>query len=552
MKPNAERSPISGTLLASKPAKEGRSTSNEAWGTRIGLILAMAGNAVGLGNFLRFPVQAASNGGGSFMVTYFIALLLLGIPLMWIEWGIGRNGGRYRKGHIPGMFAAVWRHPAAKYVGVVGLVIPLVVMIYYTYIESWTLAFTWFSLTGDYFGNTTQEQMTGYLQSFQGIGDPATREHAWYTPYGFFLVALGINVWIISKGISGGIERLARIGMPILFLFATILAIVVLALPAGPDGASVADGLQFIYNPDLSRIGDPSVWLASAGQIFFTLSVGMGSLQAYASYLSTNDDIALNGIATAATNETAEVVLGGSIAIPAAVVFFGVTGAMAIAQSGAFNLGFATMPVVFQQLPAGNVLGAMWFGLLFFAGITSSVAMLTPVQAFFREEFKLKREPVAYTLGALAFLFGLMHIGWLEHGVLDEWDYWAGTFGLVVLAMLETIIFVWIFKPENAWRSIHQGADIRIPRVFRFIMTFITPLYLLFILSWWGWQDALPILRMERVAPGSEVYVLISRLVIVLFAISFIVLVRMAWKRNGYDDRKGFAEVDTTRIGVNA
>ena len=523
-----------------------QANSNEAWGTRIGLILAMAGNAVGLGNFLRFPVQAASNGGGSFMITYFVALLLLGIPLMWIEWGIGRNGGRYRKGHIPGMFAAIWRHPAAKYIGVIGMVIPLVVMIYYTYIESWTLAFTWFSLSGDYFGNSTQEQMVGYLQSFQGVGDPATRVHAWYTPYAFFLVTLAVNIWIISKGISGGIEKLARIGMPILFVFAAILAVTVLMLPAGPTGATVRDGLNFIYHPDLSRLNDPSVWLASAGQIFFTLSVGMGSLQAYASYLSTKDDIALNGIATAATNETAEVVLGGSIAIPAAVVFFGVSGAMAIAQGGSFNLGFATMPVVFQQLPLGNLLGAMWFGLLFFAGITSSVAMLTPIMAFFREEFGIRREYVAYALGAVTLLFGLMHIMWLEHGVLDEWDYWAGTFGLVLLAVIETVIFVWVFKPEKAWHSIHQGADMRIPRVFKFIMTFVTPVYLLVILSWWGWQDALPILRMERVAPGNEIYVIISRLVIVLFAVVFLVLVRMAWKRNGYDDRAGFALVENT------
>ncbi len=103
--------------------------NREAWGSRIGLILAMAGNAVGLGNFLRFPVQAAGNGGGSFMVPYFIALLLLGIPLMWIEWGIGRHGGRYGKGHVPGMFAALWRHPAAKYVGVLGMAIPVIVLI---------------------------------------------------------------------------------------------------------------------------------------------------------------------------------------------------------------------------------------------------------------------------------------------------------------------------------------------------------------------------------------------------------------------------------------
>jgi neurotransmitter:Na+ symporter, NSS family len=171
----------------------------------------MAGNAVGLGNFLRFPRQAAVNGGGSFMIPYFIALLLLGIPLMWIEWGVGRNGGRFRKGHIPGMFAALWHHPAAKYLGIVGMVIPLSVMIYYTYIESWTLAFSYFSITKDYWGNTSQEQMVTYLQSFQGINDAGF--HAAWFPYFFFILTLGINIWVLSHGISGGIEKLARIGI---------------------------------------------------------------------------------------------------------------------------------------------------------------------------------------------------------------------------------------------------------------------------------------------------------------------------------------------------
>jgi neurotransmitter:Na+ symporter, NSS family len=534
------------------------SNSNEAWGSRIGLILAMAGNAVGLGNFLRFPRQAANNGGGSFMIAYFVALLLLGIPLMWVEWGIGRNGGRYRKGHIPGMFAAIWKHPAAKYVGVIGMVIPLVVMIYYTYIESWTLAFTWFSLSKDYWGHTTQEGMIGYLQSFQGIGGAATSQHAAYTPYAFFIATLGINIWVLSRGISGGIEKLARIGMPILFVFAIILAGVVLMLPAGPGGETAWQGLEFIYRPDLSRLDEPGVWLAAAGQIFFTLSVGMGSLQAYASYLSKKDDIALNGIATAATNETAEVVLGGTIAIPAAVVFFGVTGATAIAQSGSFNLGFATMPVVFQQLPLGNLLGAMWFSLLFFAGITSSVAMLTPVTAFFREEFGFKRENVAWVLGGVCFVFGLMHIMWLSHGFLDEWDYWAGTFGLVLVAVIEVVIFMWVFKPENAWKSIHEGADIRIPGIFKFIMTYVTPIYLFIILGWWGWTDAIPIIMNTEspggppITPESWPYVQLSRGIMLLFTVAFLVLIRMAWKRNGYDDYKGFVEVDQTPEGPTA
>ena len=511
----------------------------------------MAGNADGLGNFLRFPSQAAQNGGGSFMITYFIALLLLGIPLMWIEWGAGRNGERYRKGHLPGMLAAIWKHPLAKYFGVLGLIVPMCVMIYYTYIESWTAAFAWFSLTKDDYGITTQEGMVAYLQSFQGFpAEGAPVYHAPWTPYAFFLGTLGLNIWVLSKGISGGIEKLATIGMPILFGLAIILAISVLMLPAQPGvGTTPWQGLEFIYNPDFSRLNEPGVWLASAGQIFFTLSVGMGSLQAYASYLSTKDDIALNGIATAATNETAEVVLGGTIAIPAAVTFFGVSGAMAIAQGGSFNLGFATMPVVFQQMPMGHLLGVAWFGLRFFAGITSSVAMLTPVVAFFREEFGFRRETVAWILGGVCLVFGLMHVTFLQYGFLDEWDYWAGTFGLVLVAVIEVVIFMWIFKPENAWRSIHMGADIRIPGIFKFIMTFVTPIYLFTILGWWGWTDAIPILLNKKAASGGTVlaeqvpYITASRAIIVLFAVVFLFIIRLAWRRNNYDARAGFAEV---------
>ena len=515
----------------------------------------MAGNAVGLGNFLRFPAQAAVNGGGSFMIPYFIALFVVGIPLMWIEWGVGRHGGKYRKGHLPGMFAAIWHHPLAKYLGVIGMVIPLAVMIYYTYIESWTLAFTVFSATQDYFGQSTQEGMLAYLQSFQGIVE--TGQHRWWTPYAFFTVTLLVNIWVLSRGISGGIEKLAKIGMPLLFLFAVVLAVVIFTLPAGPDGSTAATGYQFIYDPDFSRLGEPGIWLAAAGQIFFTLSVGMGTLQAYASYLTPKDDIALSGIATAATNETAEVILGGSIAIPAAVVFFGVSGAMVVAQSGSFNLGFATMPVVFQQIhqtvPIGHLLGVMWFGLLFFAGITSSVAMLTPIVAFFREEFGVKREHVAWTLGAFCWVFGLMHVHWLRYGFLDEWDYWAGTFGLVLVAVLETVVFMWIFKPEHAWKSIHEGADIRIPAIFKFIMTYLTPLFLMVILLWWGKEEALPILFNERSAGGAEPvtaealpYVTAARMVMLGFVLTFVVLVRIAWSRNKYDDRKGFALYDPT------
>jgi SNF family Na+-dependent transporter len=437
---------------------------------------------------------------------------------------------------------------------VVGLVIPLVVLSYYTILMSWTLAFTWFSITGDYWGNTTQEAMSQYLTSYQVISDSST--HSPLVPFGWYFVSMFLTIYVLSKGISGGIEKLAKVGMPILFAFAIILAVRVMMLGPGDNGVSPVQGLQFIYNPDFSRIGDAKVWLAAAGQIFFTLSVGMGTLQTYASYLSKKDDIALSGVATASTNEAVEVVLGGTIAIPAAVAFFGVAGAMQVAQSGSFNLGFVSMPIVFQGMPMGQLFGAMWFALLFFAGITSSVAMATPIVAFFREEFGMRREPVAWTVGAVAFAFGILSIFWFEYGFIWEWDYWAGTFGLAVMAFIEVVIFMWVFKPENAWKSIHQGSDIQIPLVFKFIMTYVTPLFLGIILGWWGLTEALPFLRLEGgigaggpITPGTEIYVHISRLLIVGIIFFFLAMIRLAWKRNGYDDRAGFVEVEDTPAG---
>src|SRR5574341_574621 len=145
----------------------------EAWASRIGLILAMAGNAIGLGNFLRFPVQAAQNGGGAFMIPYFIALLLLGIPLMWVEWAIGRRSGQFGYGSAAGAFGMLCKTRGgakiSNYLGALGISIPIAFAIYYNYIESWTLAYSVFSVTGKYFGITDRSVMLDFLQSFQGL-----------------------------------------------------------------------------------------------------------------------------------------------------------------------------------------------------------------------------------------------------------------------------------------------------------------------------------------------------------------------------------------------
>jgi len=516
----------------------------EQWGSRIGLILAMAGNAVGLGNFLRFPRQAVENGGGTFMIPYFVAFLLVGIPLMWIEWGVGRHGGLRGHGSVPGMFESLWKHPVAKYLGVLGLFMPLVVLIYYCYIESWTLAWTFFSATGATQG-LDQDGMRGFLSSYQNLSDPSV--HAVWTPFVFFAITLTVNIWVVTRGLSAGIEKLAKIGMPILFIFAAILVIRVLTLPghavadatgcigAAAGSCSPTDGLNFMFTPDWSALGNAKVWLAAAGQIFFTLSVGMGSLQAYASYLKKKDDLVLSGVATCATNETAEVVLGGSLAIPAVVTFFGVTGAVAISKAGGFDLGFVAMPLVFNQLPGGQIMtvaaGVMWFGLLFFAGITSSVSMATPVMSFLEENFGWTRKQSGLAIGALALGLGLLHIVFYQGGFLDEWDYWAGTFGLVILALVETILFVWVFGPENMWRELHEGAALQLPRFFKWVMTYITPVFLLVMMGWWTVTEAIPTLLMEGKPESEHATRWASRGVMFAILIAQLLLIRAAWRR---------------------
>jgi len=508
-------------------------SQREQWGTRIGLILAVAGNAVGLGNFLRFPVKAAANGGGAFMIPYFVAFLLLGIPMMWVEWTIGRTGGAKGHGTSPGMFNVMWKHSSSKYLGALGIVIPFVIVIYYNFIESWCLGFSWFSVTGKYFGNTNRDAMGMFLRGFQGV-----ESNAFFHSYAPLLIFWGItiacNFFFLYKGISKGIEILARYGMPILLIFGVILVVRVLTLgtpdPAQPEW-NIANGMGYIWNPDFGRLGSATVWLVAAGQIFFTLSLGQGIISTYASYVREHQDITLNGLTTSSANELAEVVLGGTIAIPAAVAFFGLIETQAIAQGGAFNLGFQALPVIFQRIPLGQIFGGMWFFLLFIAGITSSVAMTQPAIAFFQDEFKWKREKAVVVVFSFLVSMTALVIAFFRFGFLDELDFWAGTFGLVVFAAIEVILFAWVYKIENGWRDMHKGADLKVPKIFRFIIKYVTPIYLLILLGVWTYQDAVKEFMMEGKDEASRPYLWVARAMILVILLIVIFLIRTAWKR---------------------
>ena len=454
---------------------------SESWGTRTGLILAMAGNAVGLGNFLRFPVQAVQNGGGAFIIPYLVCFLLMGIPLLYIEWASGRFGGKFGNHSTPYILDSMVKGRVLKYIGVFGIFTNVAVAAYYCYIESWTISYVFHSLAGSFEG-MSQSGIAEFFNSYVNISESTTGIP--YEAVIFYILCLLLNTYILSKGLKG-IERVAKIGMPLLIIFGVILAIRGLTL--GTSGASEMfpdanawDGLNFLWTPQYESILDLKVWMAAAGQIFFTLSVGMGTIHCYAAYIKPKDDIALNAVSAGFMNEFVEVVLGSAIVIPIAAGYLGLDWVL---ENAGFGMAFQTMPYLFQQW--GPVLAALaglfWFGLLFFAGITSSLAMGTPWMGFMRDEFNWGRNKGAWSFGLLILVMGLPTVLFYNQGVFDEYDYWAGTVSLVVFAMFETILFSWVFGMKRGWAEITSGADIKVPSIYKFIIKFVTPIMLIII-----------------------------------------------------------------------
>jgi len=473
--------------------------ASEHWGTRLGVILAVAGSAVGIGNFLRFPGQAAGNGGGLFMIPYFCALLLLGIPLCWAEWTMGKIGSRRGVHSCPAILGQVGGHRLWRYVGALGLLMPTVVYMYYVVVESWCLAYAWSYLTGalDLGADPTRyaEQAGAFFTGVSGAGaDGLMFEGRIHGSVYFWLITVAANFALIYRGVSRGIERFCNIAMPIMLLCALVVLVRVLTLPAQTDAAGtrgVLDGLGFMWNPKplhagesaLAALADPKVWLAAAGQIFFTLSVGFGVIMNYASYLKPERDVILAGTTASATNEFFEVCLGGLITIPAAFLFLGVAGAMA----GTFGLGFKTLPIVFEYMPAGRLFGFLWFFMLFLAAITSSLSLLQPVVAFLEEALGFGRRAAVAVLAVMTLLGNLFVIYFSRDlAALDNLDFWMAQVGILVFGALEVLLLAWVFGARRGHALALEGAELRPPRwVYTMLMRFVTPTVLLVVLGAW-------------------------------------------------------------------
>jgi SNF family Na+-dependent transporter len=466
----------------------------QEWGTRVGVILAVAGSAVGLGNFLRFPGQAAANGGGAFMIPYFCALIFLGIPVGWAEWTMGRYGGRKGFHSAPAIMGVIGKGAIARYLGTIGVLIPLAVSFYYTFIESWCLGYFWHYVTGgigiDPKAPITEQAAASatFYQNFTGSNSDGLLLGGSYETFVFWLITFAVNIFLVYRGLSKGIEMFCRIAMPVMAICAAIVLVRVLTLgtpdPMVPD-QNVVNGLGYMWNPDFKALGNPQTWLAAAGQIFFSISIGFGIIINYASYLKKKDDVVLSGLTAAATNEVFEVSFGGLITLTSAFVFLGLSGTIAAVATGSFGLGFNTLPVVFAQMgPFGNIIGAVWFFMLFLAAITSSLSMYQPSLAFFQESLGISRKSATTAIIVVCMIGSFMTIWFSKGGVFwSTIDNWVGTFLIFILAMVQMICFSWIFGIDRGMKEAHEGAEMHIPHFYRFIMKYVTPLYLIIVFA---------------------------------------------------------------------
>ena len=512
----------------------------EKWNSKLGVILAVSGSAVGLGNFLRFPGLVAEYGGGAFMIAYVISFLLIGLPICWAEWAMGRQGGLNGFNSSPSIFSSITNRKHFKYLGVIALMIPIGIYFYYLIIESWCLAYATNYLLGNLHFNNTGEAVS-FFHNLVGVSENGSAINFDLEHLAIYVItALAINFYFLSKGISKGIERFCLIAMPLLLFIALIILVRVITLgtpdPAYPNN-NISSGLGYMWNPsktvvevrdnletpwkffdqlllntdtqtvakyeseasisDLMQIRhislwellcDPKLWLAAASQIFFSLSVGFGVIITYASYLKPKDDIVLSGLAASSTNEFFEVAMGGMISIPAAVAFFGITGLAGIGL-GTFDIGFKVLPMVFTHMPSGEVFGFLFFFLLFLAAITSSLSMLQPAMAFFEDHFELNRNKATmavFLLTTLGVLFVMYNSADLK--ALDTLDYWISNLLMVFLATAQVIIFAWIIGIDKGLKSAHQGSKIQIPKIYAFVIKYITPCLLILILGNWMWD----------------------------------------------------------------
>jgi NSS family neurotransmitter:Na+ symporter len=421
------------------------STDREQWGSRLGFVLAAAGSAIGLGNIWRFPFKAGENGGAAFVVVYLVCIALICLPYLFAELALGRNSQKNPVGAIE----AIKKGTPWTLVGGLCVLTGFFILSYYGVVAGWAFGYIFKGLVAPDVESAT------FFSEF--IADPMR-----VLPLtGVFML---ITIGVVYGGVEEGIERWTKVLMPILLVLMLVVIFRAVTLPGA------GEGLEFFLNPDFSQI-DGTVVLEALGQAFFSLSLGMGAMITYGSYLPKRENLLISG-GYVALFDTAIALLAGLMIFPA--VF-----AMGQDPGEGAALVFVTLPGVFDAMPLGTFIGTLFFILLSIAALTSMVSLLEVVISYFVDETDWTRESIVWVMGGLIFLFGipsglsqgavpfLSDMSWLvgdqifgeAPAFLDILDFIWGNISLALGALLISVFVGWVWGTGRAVEELQQGDE---------------------------------------------------------------------------------------------
>ncbi len=415
----------------------------ETWGSRRAFVLAAAGSAIGLGNIWRFPYLTGQHGGAAFVFIYVAIVLLIGLPVMIAEVGLGRFSQR----NPVGAFQRVAPNSTWRSVGVLAVITGFGILSYYSVVAGWTIGYTLKAVTGTFAGLTDPGQTGRLFEDFVGDGRTVLALHALF---------MALTTAVVIGGVRRGIERWTLILMPILFLLLLLLVLRSLTL----EGAE--RGIAFYLNPDFTKVS-AGTFLAALGQAFFSLSLGMGVMITYGSYLSEREDVVL-ATTYVSLFDTLAAFLAGLAIFPALFMVEGVE------PSAGPGLAFVVLPAIFHRIPLGGLFGTVFFFLLAVAALTSAISLMEVCVAYLTDEKGWGRKRACCVVGVASFTLGapaalstgashfLSHLPVLQMGVLDLMDTIFGNLALTVGGLLLCLFVGWRWRLEEALAGAMQGS----------------------------------------------------------------------------------------------
>jgi NSS family neurotransmitter:Na+ symporter len=433
------------------------------WTTRLAFILAATGSAVGLGNVWKFPYITGKNGGGAFVLVYILCVLMIGIPIMMAEILIGRRGRQSPINTMRTLAHEESRHGFWQLIGWSGVIAGFLILSYYSVIAGWAIAYVFRALGGAFtsLNGETAKDLFGSL-----VGDPE-RLLAWHT---IFMVMTTI---VISRGVRSGLEQAVRVLMPALFVL--LLILVGFALTSG----KFSEGIAFLFVPDFGALTGGAV-ITAMGHAFFTLSLGMGAIMMYGSYLPANASISRSSLIIA--------LLDTLVALLAGMAIFPIVFANGLEVGAGPGLVFLTLPIAFGNMPGGLLFGTLFFVLLVFAAWTSAISLVEPAVAWLVENRGLERVRASVYVGIVAWLLGMLTImsfsDWAfsfdfageekTNGIFDLLDILTANFMLPLGGLAIAVFAGWFMARESTRDELAMGEGVAF-RLWWFLIRYVSP-----------------------------------------------------------------------------